>query len=127
MLPKKKQAREVQLRCLYCLSQCTTERYYHHGGRIKSYLNNHICRNPVCKKYYVINKLIHQGNEVLLSTSIVNGDGQQSTAKKRRIVDSSTHQFTLTDFGLTGTTNSHCQPKLLASNHQLQTKLITLV
>ena len=95
---KKQKPRPVKLRCLECNTQYDGN--YHHAGIITSYLNMHIFSKLTSSyEYYVNNKLIdeHIGNAIIL-TSIVNSDDQQSSEKK---LDTSTHQFTPTDFGLT--------------------------
>ena len=92
----KQQPRPVKLRCLYCNAWCNGK--YYHAGKITSYLNTHIFRQPSCYEHYFTNNLIW-GNGVLL-TLIVNGADDQQSAKKRRIVDTSNHQFTtLTPWG----------------------------
>ena len=103
---KKQEPREVQLRCLCCNNQYTGQ--YHHAGLIKSYLNRHIFSNPLCQQYYTTNDLFFLGSPDL-SSSIVDDNDKPSSAKKQRIVVT-THQFSPTDFGLTGTANGPCKP-----------------
>ena len=121
---KKQQFRPVTLRCLNCNKQYNGN--YYHDGKITGRLNSHIFRSPICYDYYSKRKLfIEQTGDPRLSTSIVNNDDQQSSSKKRRVVvDSSiAHQFTPTDFGLTGTTNGPCPPKLLGIEPSTSNKI----
>ena len=121
---KKQGRRSFTLRYLNCNRQYIGN--YFHDGKITGRLNSHIFRSPICYDYYAKRKLlIEQTGDPRLSTSIVNNDDQQSPAKKRRMVvdSSSTHQFTPTDFGLTGTTNGPCPPKLLGIKPSTSNKI----